>query len=233
MDVLICEDDPVVRSVISDLVEDLGGRVLAAVDSTLDALAFLNRFAPDVVVVDLMLPRSSGIELVQRLRRDRPDVCVVVFTAHDSLLHLDDDAVEVVVKPDFERLARVLASAGERTGERRRPVRAVPHRPADLDDHAFYRLVADARPDDVLLCVAADEGTDADTVAADLRTALRTHDLVLKRDRSVVALLLGGGDDTVRALEQRVRASLPHLADRTTSAVVGDDPIDAFSRLTG
>ena len=231
MDVLICEDDPVARSVISDLVEDLGGQVLAGVDSTLDALAFLSRFTPDVAVVDLLLHRSNGIELVERLRRDHPDVTVVVFTAHDSLLHIDD-AVEVVAKPDFERLARVLAAASERHGERRRPVRPVPAQPATVDSHAFYRLVADARPDDVLLCVTLDDGADPDAVVTELRTALRTHDLVLRRNRSVVALLVGGGEETVRALEQRVRATLPHLADRTTSTVVGDQPIDAFSRLT-
>lgn len=231
VDVLICEDDPVARSVISDLVEENGGRVLAAVDSVVDAIGFLKRFTPDVVILDLMLHRSNGLELVERIRRTQPEVQVVVFTAHDALVRVDDPAVDVVVKPDFDRLGRILTSTTERHGERRRPARAVPPVRLTPDGHAFYRLVADAQPDDVLVSVTIDG--DGDEVVAALRTALRTHDTILPRSDRVVALLIGGGRDTVRALQQRLEQASPTLALRTTTALAGTDPIDAFTRLTG
>lgn len=232
MDVLICEDDPVARSVISDLVEDHGGRVLAAIDSVLDATEFLRRFTPDLVIVDLMLHHGSGTDLVRQVRRDHPDTRVVVFTAYESLAPHVDRAVELVIKPDFERLGQILTGVGEQTGERRRPVRSVPGMPTTVDSHTFYRLVAEAQPDDVLLRVALDDPADGDSVADGVRTLLREHDFVQQRSDSVVALLLGGGDDTVAALEERLTARLPHLADRATSAVAGADPIDAFTHLT-
>lgn len=231
VDVLICEDDPVVRSVISDLVDSSGGRVLAAVDSPLDAMAFLERFTPDVVIVDLMLRHGSGTNLVDHVRRAHPGAKVIVFTAYDELLHLDDDAIEVVVKPDFERLGRIMASSEEGHGERRRTVRHVEHLPRSLTDaRAFYQLVADAQPEDVLVRVSVDG--DPAGVVQDLRSALRSHDSVLQRSDQVVALLIGGGDDTVRALQARLEQFFPALAARTTSTVAGADPIDAFSRLT-
>lgn len=232
MDVLICEDDPVARSVISDLVDDAGGRVLAAVDSLLDATAFLRRFSPDLVIVDLMLRHGSGAGLIDVVRRDHPETRVVVFTAYDSLAPHDDPAVEVVVKPDFDRLGRILSGVGEQSGERRRSVRSVPGVPTTVDSHTFYRLVADARPDDVLLRIALTDDGDGGGVADALRGLLRERDFVQQRSDSVVALLLGGGKDTVRALEQRIADQLPHLADHASSAVAGTDPIDAFSRLT-
>lgn len=234
MDVLICEDDPVARSVISNLVGDHGGRVLAAVDSSLEAVSFLEQFRPDMVIVDLMLHLGSGLELLEHVRQVHPSTQVVIFTAHDSLVPPVSDDIEVVIKPDFERLARLIASAGERAGERRRPVRAVSAQPTDVDAHTFYRLVAEAEPDDVLLRIGLDSAdpADGDRVAGDLRGFLRGHDFVLQRSDAVVALLLGGGDDTVRALESRVSNQLPHLADRATSTVVGTDPIDTFTRLT-
>jgi CheY-like chemotaxis protein len=232
MDVLICEDDPVARSVISDLVEDHGGRVLAAIDSVLGATEFLRRFSPDLVIIDLMLHHGTGTELVSRIRRDHPDTRVIVFTAYDALAPHDDPAVEVVVKPDFERLGRMIAGLEGAAGERRRPVRTIPGVPTTVDSHTFYRLIAEAQPDDVLLRIALDGPADGDRVADELRVVLRGHDFVQQRSDSVVALLLGGGDDTVRALDQRIGTQLPHLTDRATSVVAGADPIDAFTRLT-
>ena len=235
MDVLICEDDAVARSVISGLVEDNGGQVLAAVDSMIDAMAFLERFSPDLVIVDLVLRHGSGVQLVEHVRRAHPDVHVVVFTANDALAHIDDVAIEVVAKPDFERLSQVIASSGDRTGdvggERRRPVRYVGNTPRSTTDaRAFYQLIADAQPDDVLVRVEV-EGDPAG-VAQDLRSTLRSHDAVLQRTDQVVALLIGGGDDTVQALQGRLERFFPALASRTTSTLAGTDPIDAFSRLT-
>lgn len=230
MDVLICEDDPMTRSVISDLVEDKGGRVLAAVESAADALTFLQRFSADVVIVDLVLRYGNGVELVERIRSEHPSVQVVVFTAHDAIAHLHE-SIEVVVKPDFDRLGRIITSSTARVvGERRRATRPVSPVRVTPDGHAFYRLIANAHPDDVLASVTVDG--DGDEIAAALRSALRSHDVVLQRSDRVVALLVGGGPDTVRALQARLAESFPTLAARTTTALAGSDPVDAFTRLT-
>lgn len=229
VDVLICEDDAMTRTVISDLVEDHGGRVLAAVGSVVDAVAFLKRFSADVVIVDLVLRHGSGVGLIDHIRTAHPTVQVIVFTAHDALAKLDD-FVDVVVKPDFERLGQLLTGSSERTGERRRPTRFVAPARVTSDGHAFYRLVAEAHADDVLVNVTV-EG-DADEVAAALRTALRSHDVVLQQSSRVVGLLIGGGADTVRALEIRLEQSFPALAARATTVLAGDDPVHTFTRLT-
>lgn len=217
------------RSVLSDLVEDSGGRVLAAVDSAVEALAFLRRFPVDVVIIDLVLRHGSGLGLMEEIRRLHPSAQIVVFTANDAIAKIDP-SIDVVPKPDFQRLGRILTGSSARSGERRRQTRTVPAARVTPDAHAFYRLIAEAHHDDVLVSVTV-EG-DADDVARVLRAALRDHDAVLQRSDRVVALLVGGGEETVRALQARLEQSFPTLASRTTSVLAGPDPVDAFTRLT-
>jgi CheY-like chemotaxis protein len=57
--VLVVEDDPSIREVISDVLEDKGFRVLPAVNGS-DALRQLDTVRPDVVVLDLLMPVMHG-----------------------------------------------------------------------------------------------------------------------------------------------------------------------------
>ena len=60
-------------SVLHDV--ELAGRSVSA----LEALRIFGTLAPDAVTVDVRLPDGDGIDLAQRLRSHRPDLCVVVF----------------------------------------------------------------------------------------------------------------------------------------------------------
>jgi DNA-binding response OmpR family regulator len=109
---------------------------VAALD---DAHAFL----PDVVILDLGLPRLDGVEVAKQLRRD-DDTPILMLTARDALearvIGLDAGADDYLVKP-FERqelLARIRALL------RRRPPRgSAPLRVSDLslnpDTHEVFR----------------------------------------------------------------------------------------------
>ena len=111
-----------------------------------DGLAALDEahgFLPDVVILDLGLPRLDGIEVARELRRD-DDVPILMLTARDALESrvegLDSGADDYLVKP-FERqelLARIRALL------RRRPPRgSAPLRVGDLtlnpDTHEVQR----------------------------------------------------------------------------------------------
>jgi len=230
--VVVCDDDPVVRSVVSGLVAAEGGEVIAEADTAVEAMLLVDRFRPDVVVLDLNLRAGSGTQVLDAIisRPDRPRV--VVFTAYDQIAPHPGDRIDVAYKPDFEGLTRCLRSLDDRPVERRRPTRTLPgaHRPMLDDATAFYRVLGDALPDDVL--VSVERRGDGDELADLLRRLVRAQDRVHQRSADVLLLLVGGGPDAVVALRGRVGDQVADLDARLRSVDVGDDPIGAFDRLT-
>jgi CheY-like chemotaxis protein len=82
--VLVVDDEPADRKLLSDLLAAEGGQVLAASDGR-EAVEHLQRIRPDLVVLDLMMPEMDGFHVVEAIR-DRPncqDVPILVITAKD------------------------------------------------------------------------------------------------------------------------------------------------------
>jgi CheY-like chemotaxis protein len=232
MRAVVCDDDPVLRGVVADLITELGGTVIAETDAAIETVTLIDRFEPDVVVLDLNLRHGTGVEVLDAIgeRRKRPHV--VVFTAYDTLAPVAGEGVDVVHKPDFERLSGCLSSVGERPRERRRPpARPIPSGPSPVADQTgFYRVLNEAAPTDVLVSVPAAPG-ELQEVAAAMRTLVRGHDHVVTRSGDVLVLLVGGGPEGVDAVRARVAAKLPALADGLRCTEVGTDPVDAYNRL--
>ncbi|HVW19174.1 MAG TPA: response regulator transcription factor [Solirubrobacteraceae bacterium] len=119
--VLVVEDDDEIAGVLQRSLRLEGYEVRLAGDGE-EALADARAFLPDLVILDLGLPRMDGMEVARRLRAD-DDVPILILTARDALESrvegLDAGADDYLVKP-FERqelLARMRALL------RRRPPR--------------------------------------------------------------------------------------------------------------
>src|SRR3954447_4486544 len=78
--VLVVDDDPTVSDVVRRYLEQDGCRVRLVGDglAALDAVA---AEVPDLVVLDLMMPGIDGLEVCRRLRRQTPDLPIVMLTA--------------------------------------------------------------------------------------------------------------------------------------------------------
>jgi two-component system, OmpR family, response regulator ResD len=100
--VLVVDDDATVAEVVRSYLTHAGFEVDQAADGP-TALALAARTRPHLVVLDLMLPGLSGLEVCQRLRSSRPDVAVVMLTAlgeeSDRLVGLETGADDYLVKP--------------------------------------------------------------------------------------------------------------------------------------
>ena len=100
--VLVVDDDPTVSDVVRRYLEQDGCRVRLVSDGTA-ALAAVAAETPDLVVLDLMMPGIDGLEVCRRLRRQLPDLPVVMLTAlgeeADRVLGLEVGADDYVTKP--------------------------------------------------------------------------------------------------------------------------------------
>ncbi|QIK75050.1 response regulator transcription factor [Nocardioides piscis] len=112
--VLVVDDDKAVRESLRRSLEFNGYDVALAADGA-EALARLGSTNPDVVVMDVMMPRLDGIEATRTLRATGNDVPVLVLTARDAVGDrvegLDAGADDYLTKPFAlsELLARLRA----------------------------------------------------------------------------------------------------------------------------
>jgi DNA-binding response OmpR family regulator len=99
--VLICEDEPSLRELIRVSLD--GPYDFAEADDGEESLAVARRVKPDVVILDVMMPRRSGLEVLTELRRDEAfaDTRVIVLTAQPATREeaLAEGADIVMVKP--------------------------------------------------------------------------------------------------------------------------------------
>ena len=82
--VLVVDDEENITFLLESAMRHFGFEVAVA-SSGFEALREVARFAPDVVLLDVMLPDLDGFEIVRRLRRDGHKVPVLFLTARDAL----------------------------------------------------------------------------------------------------------------------------------------------------
>ncbi len=147
--ILVVDDEPTLRETLVDALEVEGFRVVAAADGR-EALQTFRAERPDLVLLDLMLPELSGIE-VCRIIRAESGVPIVMLTAKDSELDkvvgLELGADDYVTKPFSVR----ELSARIRALFRRSEQQAAESPPAIVDlgrmqaDLAGHRLLRDGQ----------------------------------------------------------------------------------------
>ena len=210
MDILVAEDDRDIADLIAHYFSRAGWRAHLT-ESGDDALASVRRNPVDLVVLDVMLPGLSGLEVCRALRADKTTAAIpiIMLTARaeesDRIIGLEIGADDYISKPfsPNELVARVRALM-------RRSKRTEP----SGSTLAFGPLVMDLGRHTVL-----DEGREVKLTAKEfmlLQYLLQHRGRVLSRD-----LLLGdvwgyrytGGTRTVDVHVRRLREKLPFLVD--------------------
>ena len=149
--ILVVDDEPTLRETLVDALETDGFRVVSAADGR-EALTVFRAERPDLVLLDLMLPELSGVE-VCRIIRSESSVPIVMLTAKDSELDkvvgLELGADDYVTKPFSLRELSARIRALFRRSEQ---AVAVDAPPAAVDlgrvqvDLAGHRLLRDGEP---------------------------------------------------------------------------------------
>jgi DNA-binding response OmpR family regulator len=113
--ILVAEDDPAILSGVADLLTLEGCVVETAADGA-RALERFRELAPDLVLLDVMMPKMSGYDVCRAIRQENPAVPVLMLTAKgeevDRVIGLELGADDYIVKPFgmAELLARVRAA---------------------------------------------------------------------------------------------------------------------------
>jgi two-component system NarL family response regulator len=83
--VLIVEDHNVVRQGLAALLNVAGGlEVVGEAADGVEAIAQFRKLQPDITLVDLRLPRMSGVDVIERIRMETPQARFIVLTTYDG-----------------------------------------------------------------------------------------------------------------------------------------------------
>jgi DNA-binding NtrC family response regulator len=127
--ILVVDDDPDILTMLRDRLEAIGYDAVTANDGAV-ALQLIERESPNVVLLDLEMPRMTGMDVLKRLAESRQgapnggDVPVVVMTAHGTIARAVEamkvGAYDFLTKPfDMDHIAIVVRKALERESLKR------------------------------------------------------------------------------------------------------------------
>lgn len=112
--VLLIEDDPMVQEVNKQFIERVEGFVVIdkASDGQ-DGIEKVKRLNPDLVILDVYMPKQDGVEVLYQLRKEQQDVDVIVITAANDKetikKMLQNGAIDFIIKPfKFDRIKKAL-----------------------------------------------------------------------------------------------------------------------------
>src|ERR1700678_1743899 len=137
--ILVVEDEPKMVAGLRDNFEFEGYEVITAADGVEGLQRALGE-SPDLVVLDVMMPRMSGLEVCKQLRAKRDSIPIIMLTARgqelDKVVGLELGADDYVTKPFSirELLSRVKAV-----------LRRTAVVPKDKDQHSFGNVDVDLR----------------------------------------------------------------------------------------
>ena len=118
-EILIIDDNPDIRSILKDLIDDAGFKTRVAANYS-QALAEIDKKLPDVAIIDVKLDKgdNDGIELLNHIKKKDKDIPVIIISGHANIemaiKSLKSGAFEFIQKPfDRERLINFVNRAVE------------------------------------------------------------------------------------------------------------------------
>ena len=118
-EILIIDDNPDIRSILVELIEDVGFKTRVAANYN-QALREIDKKLPDVAIIDVKLDKgdNDGIELLSHIKKKNKDIPVIIISGHANIemavKSLKSGAFEFIQKPfDQERLMNFINRAVE------------------------------------------------------------------------------------------------------------------------
>lgn len=154
--VIVVDDEEPARQLLLGYLEDIDGvSVVAECRNGFEAVKAVAEVDPDLLLLDIQMPKLDGFEVVELLEREMP---IIFITAHDehALRAFDVHAVDYLLKPcSAQRLTEALDRARDRIGK-------------EETQPPIEELAASAKPEDAVLeRILVRDGSDVRVIPAD------------------------------------------------------------------
>ncbi len=190
--ILLADDDRGIRTVVSQALGRAGYEVRATGNAA-TLWRWVEEGNGDLVITDVILPDENGLDLVPRIRKRRPDLRIIVMSAHNTLMTAvkatERGAFEYLPKPfDINELTSLVqrglteprvAAGGERPSEDEDDLPLIGRSPAMQE---IYRVLARLMSTDLSVVITGESGTGKELVARAL------HDYGKRRNGPFVAI---------------------------------------------
>jgi len=82
--VLIVDDQRSIRNMLTSIIGTLGGEVVGEAENGEEAVAKCAALQPDMILMDITMPKMDGIEALKHIMTTRPDTLVIMLTSHNT-----------------------------------------------------------------------------------------------------------------------------------------------------
>ncbi len=176
--ILIADDELNIRKVLSATLRREGYEVLTAKDGA-EAIELLGSGKIQVVVTDLKMPRGDGIEVLQYVQHHRPQIPVIIITAHGTISNaveaLKSGALDYITKPfDKAELIQTIAKAVRTESLASRNLQVEPDAGRDRmigrtpAMRAIYEMIDKVADTPSTVLITGESGTGKELIAAAL-----------------------------------------------------------------
>ena len=187
--ILVADDDAAIRTVLTHALVGAGYQV-ACTDNAATLYQWADEGKGDLVITDVRMPGISGLDMLPRLRRRRPDMQVIVISAQNALATAvaanEGGALEFLPKPfDVDELLATVSATLARTAPQKiQPLHGDADDIAQAMDKTFvlgqsramqdiYRSIARLRDSDLTVLITGESGTGKEVIARALHAYSR------------------------------------------------------------
>lgn len=100
---MIVDDNDLMRTLLRGMLRGEDYSVIGEARNGLQAVEAVQRLAPDIVCLDVMMPEMDGLEALQAMKQARPDLVVVMITGNPSVENVQESlqggAAGFIIKP--------------------------------------------------------------------------------------------------------------------------------------
>ncbi len=105
--ILIADDHPILRRALRSLLEkEEDFKIIAEAGDGEEAIALADELAPDMIIMDIGMPKVNGLEATRRIKAAHPDIAILVLTVHDDAEYifgiLEAGAAGYIIKSEFD-----------------------------------------------------------------------------------------------------------------------------------
>jgi CheY-like chemotaxis protein len=238
MSVLLAEDNPTNQMVAMHMLEGLGAEVTIASDGA-EALEAAARRSFDVALIDIEMPRVSGLEVIRRLRAGRgaganmPLIALTAYVMREHRAEIEGAGADGIIAKPIVSISRFGSEILAHIRQGRVCAAGIPGEdpPADFDHTVFHTLCATFDPGcrgELISRVANDIATACEEIAS----AIHEHDFDSLRSATHPLIAVAGviGAARLGTLAQRLN-SAGHKHDDTSLGENGAELLGEAERV--